>query len=453
MRTRIFAVLLAFVVLATAGFAVPLLSITARERTQQLLLAREADLDHFAALLDQAVTSGDPSALVAEVTRYTAVYGEPIVVVTSWRAPMVETGGMIAADPDVADVIEAALRNQPTRWGGTVHPWSREPVLLARPAGAATRISGAVVLRMRVTPAAAEIGRSWTAVLGGTGLLGLACVGVAVAATRWLVRPLHRLDRAVGRLTAGLPPEPPRLAGPPELRQLTAGFNRMTETVTAALEQQQQLVADTSHQMRNPMTALRLRVDALHPHLPPAAERPYAGALTELDRIESLLDDLLTLASAEHRAGELAVHGDEDVWCDAFAVAEAQVALWGPVAARAGATVSHRGGPGSLHCTPAELAQVLDVVLENAVKYGGNGAHVEVTTADGLLVVEDDGPGLSEAQLGQAQQRFWRASQHSGMPGTGLGLAIVERLVAGRGGVLTLESARPHGLVVRVELP
>jgi signal transduction histidine kinase len=452
-RTRIFAVLLAFALLATAGFAVPLLSLTARERTQQLMLAREGDLDHFAALIDQAVTSGDTAALVAEVTRYTAVYGEPVVVVTAWRAPMVETGGMIAADPDVAAVIEAALRNQPTRLGGTMHPWSRDPVLLARPAGAATRISGAVVVRVTVRPAAAEIGRTWIAVLGGTALLGLACVGVAVAATRWLIGPLHRLDDAVGRLTAGLPPDPPQLAGPPEVRQLTAGFNRMAETVTDALEQQRRLVADTSHQMRNPMTALRLRVDALYPHLSPDAQRPYAGAVAELDRIEGLLDDLLTLASAEHRAGELAVNGDEDVCCDLGAVAAAQVALWGPVGERTDVTILHTGTSGTARVTAAEVAQILDVLLENAVKYAGNGARVEVETADGLLVVRDDGPGLSEAQLGQAQHRFWRAEQHSRLPGTGLGLAITERLVAGRGGRIRLGCADPHGLVVRVELP
>jgi signal transduction histidine kinase len=223
--------------------------------------------------------------------------------------------------------------------------------------------------------------------------------------------------------------------------------------VTDALAQQRQLVADTSHQMRNPLTALRLRVDALHPYLPPAAERPYAGAVTELDRIEGLLDDLLTLASAEHRAGELAVNGDEDVCCDASEVAGAQVALWGPVGVRAGVTIVHTGGPGVVRATAAEVAQLLDVLLENAVKYAGEGAHVEVTTGDGLLVVADDGPGLSPAQLGRAQQRFWRASQHRRLPGTGLGLAISERLVAGRGGRISLVSAEPHGLVVRVELP
>jgi signal transduction histidine kinase len=453
MRIRIFGVLLAFVLLATAGFAGPLLSITARERTQQLMLAREADADHLAALADQAVASGDTATLISEVTRYTELYGEPIVVVTAWRAPLVETGGMTANDPHVATAIEAALRNQPTRWSGTVYPWSHGPVLLARASGAATQISGAIVLKVAVGAAADDVGQSWAAVLGGTALVGLACVGLAGAATRWLLRPLRRLEGSVGRLTAGLPPEDPRLTGPPELRKLTTGFNRMASTVTAALAQQRQLVADTSHQMRNPMTALRLRIDGLSPHLPPAARRSYGGALKELERMENLINDLLRLATAEHRAGELAVGAAEGACCDAFAVAAAQVQLWQPVALKADIRLAHAGGEGVLRASDSEAAQLLDVLLDNALKYAGEGATVTVTTGPGSLVVADDGPGLPQAQLSSAADRFWRAEQHRELPGTGLGLAIAERLVAGRGGRLRLEAAHPHGLVVRIALP
>ncbi|OXM74759.1 HAMP domain-containing sensor histidine kinase [Amycolatopsis sp. KNN50.9b] len=489
MRTRVLAVLLAFVVLATAGFALPLLSVTATERTQQLLLARTADVDRFAALADQAVAAGDASALLAEVTRYTELYGEGIVVVTARRAPVAETGGLAAADPAVAELIDAALRNQPSQPAATVRPWSRTPVLLARPAGTGTKVSGAVVLRASVTRAADDVRRSWFAVLAGAALVTLAGAGLALGATRWVLGPMRRLDRAVGDLTAGLRPVHADLAGPPELRQLTAGFNRMSDAVTAALDQQRRLVADTSHQMRNPMTALRLRVDALGPSLPASAARTYEGAVGELDRLEALLDDLLTLAAAEHRAGELAVSGDS-ASCDAAAVAEAQVHLWQPAAERAGVRLRFTGEPPRtaeaqrqpagmtphltrepLHAaeaqratgeppraaaTEAELAQVLDVLLDNALKYAP-GAEVSVSCgvegAWAVVSVADAGPGLSAEELAQAQARFWRADRHRGLPGTGLGLAIAERLTAGRGGRIELRAADPHGLVVRVLLP
>ncbi|MGI6869690.1 sensor histidine kinase [Amycolatopsis sp. 3B14] len=455
MRTRVLAVLLAFVVLATAGFALPLLTVTATERTQQLLLARTADLDRFAALADQAVAAGDASALRAEVTRYTELYGEGIVVVTTRRAPVAETGGLSASDPVVAELIDAALRNQPSQPAATVRPWSRTPVLLARPAGTGTKVSGAVVLRASVAAAADDVRRSWFAVLAGAALVTLAGAGLALGATRWVLGPMRRLDRAVGDLTAGLRPVHADLAGPPELRQLTAGFNRMSDTVTAALDQQRQLVADTSHQMRNPMTALRLRVDALGSSLPASAARTYEGAVGELDRLEALLDDLLTLATAEHRAGELAVSG-EGASCDAAAVAEAQVHLWQPAAERAGVSLRFTGSPAQAAATEAELAQVLDVLLDNALKYAP-GTEVQVSCgAEGAWVVvsvADAGPGLSADELAQAQARFWRAERHRNLPGTGLGLAIAERLTAGRGGRIELRAAEPHGLVVRVLLP
>nr|WP_208406351.1 HAMP domain-containing sensor histidine kinase [Amycolatopsis granulosa] len=448
------AVLLAFVVLATAGFALPLLSVTATERTQQLLLARTADLDRFAVLAD----AGDRATLRAEVTRYTELYGEGIVVVTAQRVPLAETGGLSAADPAVARLIDAALRNQPAQPAGTVRPWSRTPVLLARPAGTGTKVSGAVVLRASVAAAADDVRRSWFAVLAGAVLVTLAGAGLALGAARWVLGPLRRLDRAVGTLTAGLRPVHADLAGPPELRQLAAGFNRMSDTVTAALDQQRRLVADTSHQMRNPMTALRLRVDALEPSLPESASATYAGAVGELDRLEALLDDLLTLAAAEHRAGELAVSG-EAACCDAAAVARAQTHLWQPLAERAGVTLRFGpapAGPVRAAATEAELAQVLDVLVDNALKYAP-GAEVTVSCVlEGpwaVVSVRDSGPGLAPDELARAQSRFWRADRHRGLPGTGLGLAIAERLAAGRGGRVELRAAHPRGLVVRVLLP
>ncbi|MEU6259395.1 HAMP domain-containing sensor histidine kinase [Streptomyces sp. NPDC047043] len=458
MRTRVLTVVLAFVVLAVAGFAVPLLGVTATQRTQQLVAARTADLDRFAGLAQQAAESGDTGALTAEVTRYTELYGEAVVVVDARRAPVVQTGGLRAADPAVARLVDAALRNQPVSPGGTLRPWSRGDKLLARPVGTGTRVSGAVVLRASVRTAAYDIALRWALVLAGAGLVAVACVVLARRATRWVVRPLHRLDRAVGALAAGLPPEHARAGGPPELRQLATGFNRMADAVTTALEQQRRLVADTSHQLRNPLAALRLRIDSLQPRLPASATRTYTGVTAELERMERLLDDLLTLAHAEHRAGELAVTGRQDAGCEAAAVTEAQVRLWRPVAEQAGVRLEFVPGPAvPVSCPADELAQVADILLDNAIKYAGSGARVEARCrtegADAVVEVRDDGPGLAAAELAQAGTRFWRSERNREVRGSGLGLAIAERLVAGRGGRVEFTAAEPHGLRVRVVLP
>ncbi|MEV4048772.1 HAMP domain-containing sensor histidine kinase [Streptomyces sp. NPDC049744] len=469
MRTRVQTVLLLFGVLAVAAFAVPLLLFTASDRTQQLVLARSSDLDRFASLMDRAAGNGDTSAVTAEARRYTRLYGEPLVVTDIGGDPVVQTGGMRAADPAVARLIDAALRNQTAHPRGALRPWSGGHRMFATPAGTGTQVSGAVVLRADVDTAAGDIARRWAAVLAGTALVALACTVLARAATRWVVSPLRRLDRAVGELAAGLPPDHTlpggpgqrgsvSVGGPPELRQLTAGFNRMARTVTAALEQQRRLVADTSHQMRNPMAALRLRVDALQTHLRPTADRTYAGVNTELDRLETLLDDILALAAAEHRAGELTVTDDPGAHCDAAEVTLNQHRLWEPVARRAAVRLTaEAAGPVPAACTDRELAQVTDILLDNAIKYAGDGARVRLRcAAEGpyaVVTVTDDGPGLRAEEIDRATTRFWRSARQTGTSGTGLGLAIAEQLLAGRGGRLELTPAHPHGLRTRAVVP
>ncbi|MFG3004069.1 sensor histidine kinase [Streptomyces calvus] len=458
MRTRVQAVLLVFGILTVAAFAVPLLLFTASDRTQQLVLARSSSLDRFASLMDQAAATGDTSAVAAEARRYTELYGEPLVVTDLRRVPVVQTGGMRASDPAVARLVDAALRNQTAHPKGPLRPWSRGYRTFAEPAGTGTRVTGAVVLRASVENAARDITRRWAAVLAGTALVALACTALARAATRWVVSPLRRLDRAVGQLAAGLPPEQTGPGGPPELRQLATGFNRMASTVTAALEQQRRLVADTSHQMRNPMAALRLRVDALRTQLPASADRTYNGVTGELDRLETLLDDMLALAAAEHRAGELTVTGGADARCDAAEVVRAQHRRWQPVADRAGARLT-TGTPGPVPaaCTERELTQITDILLDNAIKYAGPGATITLDCATegtrAVLTVTDDGPGLGTDELARATTRFWRSSRQTGTPGTGLGLAIAEQLLAGRGGHLELRPAHPHGLHATAALP
>ncbi|KND30178.1 sensor histidine kinase [Streptomyces acidiscabies] len=454
MRARVLTVVLAFALLAVAGFAGPLLTLTAVQRTQQLVAARAADLDRFATLAEQAAESGDLNALTAEVDRYTELYGEAVVVVDARRAPVVQTGGLHAADPAVARLVDAALRSQLRYPEGTLRPWSRADVLLARPVGTGTRVSGAVVLRASVRAAADDVALRWALVLAGAGVFAAACVLLARRATQWVVRPLHRLDRAVGELAAGLPPERVvRAGGPPELRQVVEGFNRMADTVTTALEQQRRLVADTSHQLRNPLAALRLRIDSLQPRLPQSATRTYTGVTAELERMERLLDDLMTLADAEHRAGEMAVTDRQGVGCEVRPVIEAQVEVWRPVAE--GALVLSRVGEGVVACTADELAQVMDILVDNAIKYGGGRVEVSsrATGTEVVIEVRDDGPGLSAGELACAGTRFWRAERHREVRGSGLGLAIAERLVAGHGGRIEFEAGVPRGLAVRAVLP
>jgi signal transduction histidine kinase len=456
-RRRLLVVLSAFALAAVAGFAVPLLDATAAGRTQEFVLARTGDLDRFAALAQQAGGPAGADNLAQEVQAHHAVYGEGVVVVDRSGRAMVEAG-LRADEPAVVAAVDAALRNQPAARPERLRPWSTEPILLARPIGTGTQVGGAVVLRAEPAAAAADIGAAWAVVLLGALLAAVACAALALLLARWVLRPVRELAAGVGEVAAGHPGAhvSPR-AGPTELRELATAFNRMSDAVATSAEQQRRLVADTSHQLRNPLAALRLRVDTLDPHIAAAGRTTYRSTMVELDRLEALLDGLLDLASAESRATDLAAGAGPADRAELTAVVAERIDAWRPAARGAGVRIDAAAPePVEVACTTSELEQVLDVLLDNAVKYAGRGTTVEIAArSDGgraRLEVRDDGPGLPAEHLQQATERFWRAPGSTAR-GSGLGLPIAERLVTARGGTLRMASPPGHGLVVTIELP
>jgi signal transduction histidine kinase len=197
------------------------------------------------------------------------------------------------------------------------------------------------------------------------------------------------------------------------------------------------VVADTSHQLRNPLAALRLRADTLDGQVADAARSTYSSMLTEVERLEGLLDDLLTLAAADSAVADRAA-GDRITAavgrCEAAPVVAERVAAWTPAAAAAGLRLTVDGGPATAVAAPAGVvAQVIDVLLDNAVKYAGAGATVALSWTvpapqdDGgvRLAVRDDGPGLPPGTHALATERFWRSEasrdRRSRRPGSGPG--------------------------------
>ncbi|GAB3884230.1 hypothetical protein GCM10029964_044930 [Kibdelosporangium lantanae] len=143
---------------------------------------------------------------------------------------------------------------------------------------------------------------------------------------------------------------------------------------------------------------------------------------------------------------------------DAAAMVWERCDAWQAAASAAGVKIRPQSTEDELPVAIAEgeLAQVLDVLLDNAIKYAGEGARVDVTCrASGAAVgitVADNGAGLPPEDLAKATRRFWRSAA-AGAGGTGLGLAIAERLVTARGGEIRIDGVEPHGLAVHVTLP
>jgi len=266
---------------------------------------------------------------------------------------------------------------------------------------------------------------------------------------------VRRLDEGTGRVAAavlaGADPEPVADGtGPPELRQLSVSFDRMTATVAQAYAAQRAFVADASHQLRNPLTALRLRLSNLDGHVDEVAAEDHAAALEEAERLSTLLDGLLALARAERTAPPVVADVDEGV--------EDRLDAWRPLAEHMDLELVRTGIRGlQVRAPEGAIETVLDAVLDNAVKFAPPGTPISVSTdaVDGRveIAVRDRGPGMAPEELERATGRFWRSPAQSNTEGSGLGLAIAARTLEVAGGELVLELPPGGGLRVVARFP
>ncbi|MFD7005301.1 MULTISPECIES: sensor histidine kinase [Rhodococcus] len=467
MRRRVLAVLLVFAAVAVVAFAVPLALATSAGRTQALRLSREADATHFASLAGQTQAPGSTTLLREEVARYHELYGEGVLIVDA-RGNLRAGAGLSPDDADVAAAITAGLRNQKQGISGSLTPWSADRVLSAVPVGTGAQVDGAVVLDVSTRAARESIRTSWLVIVAGA-LVALAAVtAVAIALSRWTVRPLGALTARVGALTDAVPSPRPRVrrstgrpsgsySGPPEVQELAKAFDTMSGAVQASGQAQRQLIADTAHQLRNPLAALHIRLDSLGPHVSETGAETYRRTGMEVDRLGGILDGLLALAVAESpadSADDETAHGG----CDVGAVLADRADAWTEALAESGMDLVLRepAEPLVADFRSSHLAQVLDVLLSNAHAYAGRGSTVRIDSgrsAAGIEIrVSDDGAGVGEDEIGKLSSRFFRGSG-AAQQGTGLGLSIATALVEGGGGALTIAAEQPHGLRVTLTLP
>lgn len=467
MTRRIVAGYIILTIVVLVVLMVPLGITNARSLEQDLLLRMERDATVVASLVEQDVRQ--PSAPgQAEVAQVAEGYSAR----TGARVAVTDSAGTVIADTDPPAPGDRTLRTRPeirTALDGTVATGSRysstlgtQLLYVAVPVAAGGTVYGTV----RVTYPASEVSeganRYWLllAVVGVITLIAVALVGWLIA--RWVQRPLGRLEEAADAVGAGdLSARAPEDAGPPEVRALAHRFNAMVAQVDALVGSQEAFVADASHQLRTPLTAMRLRIENLGAEAGPAGEADARAAIAEVDRLAQLVDSLLVLARAER--GEAPA-----TRVDASALVAERADAWADIAAESGVQVVARVSPG-LHARVPDgvLEQVVDNLIDNAVAAVVTVTGVTVTNGDGLVTVRaadagecveisvtDTGPGLDDAGKAQAFDRFWRAPTSEPGAGSGLGLPIVRRLVEGAGGTVQLEDGPGgRGLRAVVRLP
>jgi signal transduction histidine kinase len=207
------------------------------------------------------------------------------------------------------------------------------------------------------------------------------------------------------------------------------------------------------------LAAVRLRADTLESYVAEEGRSTYGAMTSELDRFENLLQQLLRLARAEQLSGSRQVGLDTTAneSTDLGDVIGERVAFWQPVADKRNQQLGHRTDRPGLSAQVArhEIEQLLDVALDNAIRYAGPDTTVTVSTAPSDefvdLIISDNGSGLPDEHLSKAAGRFWRGGDDR--TGTGLGLAIAAEIIAGHGGTIGVERAPEGGLLIRYRLP
>ena len=304
----------------------------------------------------------------------------------------------------------------------------------------------AVVLTRRVDATPNVVG-PWFYVLFL--LTALAAAGVAANLGRRLTRPLREAQNATGRIAGGdlsaRVPENPDDGE--ELAGLARSINAMAEGLERSRRLERQFLLSVSHDLRTPLTSIRGFADALADGK--AADPAHAAGIisAEARRLERLVGDLLELAKLDARRFTLDVRAT-----DVAEVVSDTAEGFRPAADAAGVALvveTERGTTAA--ADPDRLAQVMANLIENALKFAAG--TIRVGSAGAVAWVEDDGPGIADADLAHVFEPFWQSSRVPAREaGTGLGLAIVAELVAAMGGTVRAEPLPAGGTRMVVTL-
>lgn len=415
-------VFLAVTAMVTLAFVVPLALLVRDLAHDRALTAAELEAQSLAPVL--ALTS-DAAALrpAVEATRAGAE-GRLTVFLADGRT--------FGAPAERGDAYRLARRGRTfsTEVEGGVEVLA--PVVLPADATA--------VVRVLVPTATLNRGvrDAWLA-LGGLGVvLVVLAVVVAERLARSVVRPVEALAAAAHRLGEGHLDTRVEAAGPAELGEMASAFNRLAARVRDLLAAERETVADLSHRLRTPLTALRLEAESLAD--PDDRRRVGAG----VDEVQAAVSRVITDARRPVREGPTV--------CDLVAVARDRVAYWAPLAEEDGRPWSFDASVDTLPvAVPAgEVEAALDALLGNVFAHtpDGSGFRVAVAAreaAGAVLVVEDEGAGFPDPGV--------VARGASGAGSTGLGLDIVRRTAEAAGGSLRLGRSGRGGGRVEMHLP
>jgi signal transduction histidine kinase len=436
---------------------IPLGLFYAQRERERLAADVEHDASVIATLYEDDLEGGTPLDPTPADT-YEDRTGARVVVVDADGIARVDTGGDVPRDFSTRPEIAAALEGERTAGTRRSDTLGADLLYVAVPVASGGTVHGALRVTLDVADVNDRIRSFWLALvaIAAVVLSAVAMIGWVIA--RSVTRPLRALTESAERFASGdLAVTPGATGGPPEIRALDDTLTTMALQLDGLLSSQRAFVADASHQLRTPLTALRLRLENLQGRVADDPSDQGVGeeierAIDETGRLTELVTSLLQLARTDDRP--------ETTSEDVAALIGDRVDTWTAVAEERGVRLvgpdldEGSGERLMVRVVPGAVEQILDNVLDNALLVSGAGSAVDVrleTTPDRVaLSIIDRGPGMSDADKRDAMRRFWRGD--TTRPGTGLGLAIVDALATASGGSVVLSDTDGGGLTVTVTL-
>jgi signal transduction histidine kinase len=432
MRARIVMVIVCVVVIVLAVRDVPLGLHLARIERERVVTRLERDAYVLAGRLSEPAADGLSAGVASEeLAEYSRSGSVTAIVVDS-------DGNLLAGSAQDALPGESYL-NRPEIVAGLLGRFDsgrRDSVTLGEPIVYATVpifSAGSVVGVIRLSRPASVVDALVSRQIRGLMLGGLVSVIIGVIAALLLARLLARPIIALRDATRSFEPDGPdttaKEAGPKELRQLARSFNEMKDRVRRMLHRQQRFAGDAAHQLRTPLTALRLRLESASnvlPTSPDAARDHVDAAIEQSERLVALTEQMLLLARSE---GKVLPRERFDLVDLVRGVADEYSAL----ASEAGVELLVDAPAEVLvESSPIAWREILGNYVDNAVGHSSRESKVFliVSNLHGRIsvTVRDSGRGMSREERERAFDRFWRGAANDSSTGAGLGLAIVRQL-------------------------
>ncbi|PPD15818.1 MAG: hypothetical protein CTY25_04750 [Methylobacterium sp.] len=273
-----------------------------------------------------------------------------------------------------------------------------------------------------------------------TSLMALGVAAISVLVIGWMTTPLRRFAAAARELYHGTDRVEVPESGPREIRDAAIAFNDMQARIRKLVTTRTQTLAAVSHDLKTPLTRMRLRAEAL-------GDTPQAaGLVADIRDMERMLDQTLA-----HLRGD---RKDEDI--RPLDLAALLATLVDDATDRGATAILGEAGPLVIEGRPLALKRAFANLIDNAIKYGGAVAIAcDDTPTLVRVVLSDGGPGIPEARMAEMFEPFTRMepSRSPETGGYGLGLSIARDIVEGHGGTIRLENRAAGGLAVTVDLP